>query len=392
MNPLSEYDNRIRIVLDDGYEIVDPAETTHDQASNPDLAMFSDSSSSYDTMNTIHSDEVASYFRSVHGSLFPSDENAPPIIPTGVTADRLDLLLHIIIRLSRRGKNVPDVVDKMLRDGGIDEEGSGARVLDVVTNSGAWVNETAEIYPTATFTSIDFKPLVPHVPHPRIDFQVYNFQAGIMEPDNTFDLVHIRQGVIVTNQFNFLLRELHRVLKPNGYIVITEFPFDVYEGNDPSTPLRPSHYYAQMVKLGLETCKAESVDIAAWQDMSARLEPSHSLWQDQPAKEQHILDSNKASVNTQSLRGFYGISMHREPIPLGAWHPDEYRKTLGTLLQSYTFQNVCSSLPVTTERVRSGMGESQPHEFVEKLLEELRDIANYQAFAMLHTWLARKLA
>jgi ubiquinone/menaquinone biosynthesis C-methylase UbiE len=33
-----------------------------------------------------------------------------------------------------------------------------------------------------------------------------------------------------TKNFNFLLREMHRVLKPNGVLVITEIPTQGYEG------------------------------------------------------------------------------------------------------------------------------------------------------------------
>ncbi|QRV95859.1 methyltransferase domain protein [Ceratobasidium sp. AG-Ba] len=230
MAPFSEYDHRIRIVVDDTYEMVEPVEELSDQTSNSHGIVFSDSGSSYDTLSTIQSNEVAGiigYFRSVHGSMFPSDENTPLVLPTDVTADRLDILLHMIVRLCRGGKNVPDSVDEMLRNGGVGGDGMGARVLDAVTNSGIWVNEMAEIYSNTSFTSLDIKPLVPHTPHPRIDFQVYDFQTGIMQPDNTFDLVHLWQGVLTTKNFNLLLQELHRVLKPNGYILITEVPFDV---------------------------------------------------------------------------------------------------------------------------------------------------------------------
>jgi hypothetical protein len=53
----------------------------------------------------------------------------------------------------------------------------------------------AEAYPTATFLSIDVKPLVPFDPHPRIIFEVYDLYAGIAEPDASFDVVHARQCV-----------------------------------------------------------------------------------------------------------------------------------------------------------------------------------------------------
>ncbi|QRV81382.1 methyltransferase domain protein [Ceratobasidium sp. AG-Ba] len=379
MTPWHEHDDDRHIVVEDNHEIVDIFEVTADQTLNPYALMFSDSGSSNDTMSTIQSDESAGYFRSVHGSMFPSDESIPLLFPTDASADRLDILQHIIIRLCRGGKNIPDSVDEMLRNGGVARNGTGARVLDAVTNSGTWVNEMAETYPTATFTSLDIKPLVPHVPHIRIDFQVYNFPAGILEPDNTFDLVHLRQGVLATKDFNLPLRELHRVLKPGGYIMITKLPFEAYEGNPP-VPLRPSLCLSQTVKMGYETCKAEGADIAAWQDMSTRLDPDHPLWENQ----QPVLDSKEPRLEIGPPRGFDSIIFHQKPIPLGTWHPDEGQKLLGNVMRSYALNDVCSSLPVTTHRVEEVLNESQPHEFIEKLIRELNDIDKYQATVMCH--------
>jgi hypothetical protein len=52
-----------------------------------------------------------------------------------------------------------------------------------------------DVYPTATFVSIDVKPLASFPPHERIVFEVYDLYAGIAEPDNSFDVVHARQCV-----------------------------------------------------------------------------------------------------------------------------------------------------------------------------------------------------
>jgi hypothetical protein len=162
-------------------------------------------------------DNVAEYFRSVYGFTYSSDENIPLVWPTNSVSKRLTVLLHFIVRLCQDGMNVPVVADDMLRRGGVFEEGK-PRVLDLMTNSAAWcvsnlyldamakgrylrVTEMASIYPNANFTTIDTKPLVPHKPHPRINFEVYDFYAGIMEPDASFDIVHIRQGVLAVNIF-----------------------------------------------------------------------------------------------------------------------------------------------------------------------------------------------
>ncbi|KAG8751751.1 hypothetical protein FRC12_012273 [Ceratobasidium sp. 428] len=334
-------------------------------------------------MSTLQSAEVADYFRSVSGHTFSADENVPLLFPTDTTAERLDVVLHIIVRICRDGMNVSTLVDEMLRTGGIDGRGVGARVLDMVTNSDTWASEMAGIYSTARFTSLDTKPLVPHKSHARISYEVYNFYAGITEQDATFDLVHLRRGVYATKDFNFLLRELHRVLKPNGFLLITELPAQSYE-----VPLRSSTYIAQCTKYVHDACEAEGADITAWKDMTARLEPSHPLWDNVPHSANSHSLADKEPGSMQAVRGFYGIGLHAVPVPLGAWPSDESQKVVGGLVRLWAYHHAHSALPIILSR---GVSENRAKELVEKMLQELADIAAYRAYMILHMWSARKI-
>ncbi|QRV96393.1 methyltransferase domain protein [Ceratobasidium sp. AG-Ba] len=350
----------------------------YDESSNSESPTFSDSDCSYGTMSTLQSEEVASYFRSVSGFTYSSNEDVPVLIPADTNANKLDVLLHIIVRLCQGGKNVPCEVDDMLRNGGVDSE-NGARVLDVVTNSGTWVEEMADIYPTASFTSVDVKPLVPHKPHARIGFQVYNLHAGIMESDATFDLVHIRQGVFVSRNFNSILRDINRVLKPNGYILVTEIPFEAYEGK---------YFGIGVVLHSLEIMNqaslAEGVDITVWQDMSSRLDASHPLWENEWAGAAHSFENEKGP---RATRGFYDITLHSEPVPLGAWHSDESQKTLGNLMRIRALHSLQQILLAIMSRGSQG---AQTTMFLESLRQEMTEVEKYRAFMMCRMWVARK--
>lgn len=57
----------------------------------------------------------------------------------------------------------------------------------------------AGLYPTTQFVSLDLKPLVAFEPHPRIEFEVYNFSIGFMYPDASFDFVHAQQCVTLVS-------------------------------------------------------------------------------------------------------------------------------------------------------------------------------------------------
>ncbi|QRW11218.1 methyltransferase domain protein [Ceratobasidium sp. AG-Ba] len=316
MTPLPENIGHGRISVDNIHEIIDLSQDmVFDETSDSGGAMFSDPGSSLHTMSTIQSDEVPGYFQSIYGTTFPSDENVPLVFPSDAKAEQLDVLLHTIIRLCRGGKHVPDEVDEMLRSRSAEKERPGVKVLDLTTDSGTWAKEMAEIYSTARFTSLDNKPLVPHTPHARIEFQIYDFQIGIMEPDDAFDLVHMKRGVLATKDFNLLLQEIHRVLKPDGFIMITEIPFDKYEGTDPQVPLRSAPYFAKSIEYAYNLCKTEGVDTEVWQNMSTRLDPTHPLWENERIGAPMSLDTGQGDLDIPHKRGFYKISLHKELLP-----------------------------------------------------------------------------
>ncbi|KAG8742284.1 hypothetical protein FRC10_001708 [Ceratobasidium sp. 414] len=64
-----------------------PALIMTEPTSESDETIFSDSGSSCHTMSTLQSNEVAEYFRLVHGFTFSSDENVPLVFPTDAAAE-----------------------------------------------------------------------------------------------------------------------------------------------------------------------------------------------------------------------------------------------------------------------------------------------------------------
>ncbi|KAG8732491.1 hypothetical protein FRC10_000890 [Ceratobasidium sp. 414] len=394
MAPLDDAQNRTNLNEDPTYHepFTPPALITTEPTFESDETMFSDSGSSCHTMSTLQSNEVAEYFRLVHGFTFPSDENVPLVFPTDPTAERIDIILHIIVRLCRDGLNVPPVVDGMLRTGGLD--GGGAKVLDLVTNSGTWcatlpmirpinnaarVSEMASTYATPKFISLDTKPLIPHPPHARINFQVYDFYAGIMEPDFSFDL---------TKNFNLLLQEVHRVLKPNGFLMITELPMQAYEEIDPPIPIRSLDSMARGTKLIHEACQAAGADITAWHDMSARLDPSHPLWcNGQPGMNASPRTDRELS-GAQPVRGFHSIHLHSQPAPVGSWPEDEGQRMIGNLTRMWTYYQAKSMLPMI---LMLGIEEREATEFVDGLFHQLLDIDRHKLYIICRMWTARKI-
>ncbi|KAG8688120.1 hypothetical protein FRC09_013099 [Ceratobasidium sp. 395] len=348
---------------------------------------FFDTDSSNDTMSTLTSGEVAEYFHSVHGYTYTSDENLPLVFPVVPSTVQLNVLYHTLVRLCQDGQNVPPEADEVLRAGGVNPRlSTGARVLDVITNCGTWVQEMAEEYPSARFLSIDVKPLLPFDPHPRIAFEVYDVYAGIAEPDATFDVVHARQCVTTTKNFNFLLREMHRVLKPNGILVVTEIPTQGYEWSDPNKILQSAPRRAHGLRLFRRALKLQGIDLGVWEDLSARLEPTHSLWTERTIDPAVgiVEDLPKALY---PARGFQSIKQRTRLIPSGPWPDDEAQRLIGSLAR-FLFTNTWRALiPLM---IIMGMDEGDVRRIVDGILEEFGD-NEIKGYLKCQEWTARRI-
>ncbi|ELU39551.1 methyltransferase domain-containing protein [Rhizoctonia solani AG-1 IA] len=342
-------------------------------------AMTSESSSAR-TMSTLSTGEVATllpammpvfhkltipfvdYFKTLHGFTYVTDDNIPLAFPTDAVAERINVVFNIITRLSQGGKNVPAIAEELLIAGGLD--GTGARVLSLVTNSGVCrAYEVASTYPSTEIVSIDVKPLTALVPHERIKFEVYDIYAGIAEPDANY---------------NFMLREMHRVLKPGGLLVIGEMPSQSYEASNPSIPLRTSPMRTEAIRLMRKAHTAQGIDLAAWDDMAYRLDPGHPMWENQN------LD---IKTTVSSVRGFRTITTSTYLIPNGPWSNEETQRVIGSM-GKLIFEKAWKALPPMLRMM--GMNESDAAEFLSRLEAEVQN-PNYRSYAKYKIWCARRI-
>ncbi|KAH7335872.1 S-adenosyl-L-methionine-dependent methyltransferase [Rhizoctonia solani] len=357
------------------YHVTDAEHYNDESADIMSEAMTSESSSAR-SMSTLGSGEVADYFKTLHGFTYVTDDNVPLAFPTDAVAERVNIVFNIITRLCQGGKNVPALADELLMKGGLD--GKGARVLSLVTNSGVWAYEMASAYPSAEFVSVDVKPLSALVPHQRIKFEVYNVYAGIAEPDASFDLVHARQCVTIVKDYNFMLREMHRVLKPGGLLIIGEMPSQSYEVSDPSIPLYTSPTRAEAITLMRKAHAAQGIDLTAWDEMLYRLDPGHPMW-----------GNNNADIKfTDSpVRGFQTITAFTHLIPNGPWPNEESQRVIGAMAK-LIFEKAWKALAPMLRMM--GMDEAEANGFLARLEEEVKD-PRYRSYAKYKVWCARKI-
>ncbi|KAG2228773.1 hypothetical protein INT48_008419 [Thamnidium elegans] len=135
--------------------------------------------------------------------------------------DRLHLQ-HFMIRFAIQGNYLAPVSD-ILRKGG--------RVLDIGCGPGSWSMEIAGEYPKSTVIGIDITPIYPKEIKPtNCAFYQCNVLNILPFEDNTFDYIFMRfmsQGV-ESEKWSFILSELVRVLKPNGWIEWIEGEIEIH--------------------------------------------------------------------------------------------------------------------------------------------------------------------
>lgn len=108
--------------------------------------------------------------------------------------------------------------------------GPGQRALDVACGSGAVTRlAAARVGVNGSVTGVDLNPGMIETAretnkdvHPAIDFQVGD-ATDLPFPDAAFDVVLCQQGVQFVPAKADAIREMHRVLKPNGWAAFTQW-------------------------------------------------------------------------------------------------------------------------------------------------------------------------
>ena len=98
--------------------------------------------------------------------------------------------------------------------------------------AGTWLNELALEYPLTKFTGVDILPIFPKRSPSNLKFVQADIRSSLPFPNDTFDYIHMRHMMMnFTYQewIDLVIPELVRILKPGGYLELTES--DVEWGN-----------------------------------------------------------------------------------------------------------------------------------------------------------------
>ncbi|KAG8683377.1 hypothetical protein FRC09_016117 [Ceratobasidium sp. 395] len=285
-----------------------------DEQSDPEL--YSNSSATSSSLDTLASSEVHDYFHEAHGRMFPADVNVAISLPTDSVEVQRCAEQHQILKALLKS-NYWGPVDQVLAMTHGQKERK--KVLDIVTAEGSWAQEMSLQFPDVDFLSLDNVPLVPHTPRPNVEFEVYDFYNGIAAPDATFDIVHLRLAMMHLTNPKDVIRHIYRVLKPGGLFLFADTEIDVFDARSPERTM--SEVLPSLCE-GLEVMRSalsrQGVAIHMGREVAGWLSPDSDIWA-----------SNHPKQPGKSV-GFRNIAYKQKFIPAGPWPGDPRLKVIGT--------------------------------------------------------------
>ncbi|KAF9483753.1 S-adenosyl-L-methionine-dependent methyltransferase [Pholiota conissans] len=165
-------------------------------------------------------DDHHEFFYTIHSRTL-NTLNKSYLLPVDHDEVKRSDIHHRLVQFVFKGKNYVGPVKEALQFG--QQRRGSYPLLDLGTGSGTWAIDIADEFPRAEVIGVDLAPIQPsHVP-PNCTFEVCDLdQLYIPYPDAHFDLIHARSLHIGIHDYPRFLREVARLLRPGGLVLLVE--------------------------------------------------------------------------------------------------------------------------------------------------------------------------
>ncbi|KLO07900.1 hypothetical protein SCHPADRAFT_836007 [Schizopora paradoxa] len=303
------------------------------------------------SMTSVDSTDSVGYYREEAGRMFAALPDVPVVMPVDHAEIRRVSGQYELIKLVT-GNNYFHEVDDLLRSPG----GDTKRVLDIVSNS-PWIDEMALEYPHVKFTGANFVP-TRHPYRENVQFEVYNLVEGLHGKNGTYDIIHADATFKMTRDFKFWLKEMRRLLKPGGMLLLCDMEMAAWmaDGSDPVLHIPTICKYTDCVDSQL---RAQGIDLVSM--------PCVGGW-------------------LRELGGFDVVEDTVTSVPVGPWDTDELQQEIGAMARDNIMGALYSCHPLMA---RLGRSQAEIDELITEARRELYE-KNLQLFERVFYVYARK--
>ncbi|KAK1715242.1 methyltransferase [Colletotrichum lupini] len=196
-------------------------------------------------------------------------------------------------------------------------------------------------YPEAEVTGIDLSPIQPPYVPANVAFIVDDAEAEWLHPENSLDYVHVRNMGAAIKDWEKLLAQAFRALKPGGWIELQEMKWNFNCDDD---TMSPDYALTKMMKL-------------VWEGLG-----------------KFGIEADVADVNPKRIddAGFINLVQDVQKVPVGEWPKREDLKMIGAYCKAVLYDGIHG---VTMGPLTRGLGWSAPE--VEIFLIDVRkDLLN----------------
>lgn len=235
------------------------------------------------------------------------------------------------------------------------------QVLDVGTGTGIWAIDFADEFPNAEVIGTDISPIQPAWVPPNCKFEIEDFTENWTFHSNHFDYVHMRYLYGSVPDWEGLIKQAYRVLKPGGWLECFEASPMIY--SDDGT-VEPTSAMAEWGKFFLEGGKK----------MGRTFQP---------------LDDDLLEKGMEAA-GFENMEVKKMKVPIGDWPKDEKQKEIGRFAQ-LSLESDTTGYVSFMANVLTGWGPSEVTVYCAQFRREIRSRRIHGYYNQRAVW-ARKPA